>query len=786
MSSLPQRRTRSERVALRSSSKAPVARFVEELRRDNQGLFFVFMLLMVVAMGAVMQVWNPPFTFRLNTIPYRSIVCHTPFAVESPDGRERAEERMRWETPHFYVNDPQPLVQIRESLWNIIAALVHFPDYHQLDAKGQEMWRDFLRPSMMERSLSTDVAEVFADFHEYFKNDPKLDRFNALLKRVFTPLEVHGILTELDFGPTEGNQERIMVYLYGESPDKAVAVKVSDVLIRDGIRLLDVLQWEMLSEPVARRVFQWIRSQLREDTLKKDEKATKAAIQEAIASVGVVMMEFIPGQTLVEMGTPLGQRELALLQAEYRESLKKRTLQQQGVRFAVISLMMSFLFIVCWGFVQRRERRRPQSTKAVLAVLLGMFLTVAVAKSLDVYSQAISNWEILPLLIFVQLISLVYSWELAIVFSTSLILFLAIGLGFGNGTLLILLGTTVSVALQLGRLRIRHKLFIVSLLSGFVAFLLTFSVGILDGELADKPLLVAAALNFVWTILAGIVMTALLPFVEEIFDVLTDMSLLELGNVSQPLLQSLVRLAPATYGHSIAVGTIAETAAEAIGARSLITRVGAYYHDIGKIMKPEYYSENQGGINNIHDHLEPQVSTIVLVAHVKDGVDLARQHRLPQPIIDLVEQHHGTSLVSFFYGKAATKASKDESLSGIHQVVEESTYRYPGPKPRSKEAAILMIADTCESACRSMRENATPNRVENKVRALIKQKLDDGQLDDCGLTLHELKTIENSVITSVIALLHGRIKYPGQEAEEAAPIKGETSILLDATVTKPS
>jgi len=231
----------------------------------------------------------------------------------------------------------------------------------------------------------------------------------------------------------------------------------------------------------------------------------------------------------------------------------------------------------------------------------------------------------------------------------------------------------------------------------------------------------------------------------------------------------------------MAVGTIAETAAEAIGARGLMTRVGAYYHDIGKIMKPEYYSENQGGTGNIHDHLEPQVSTIVLVAHVKDGIDLARQHRLPQPIIDLVEQHHGTSLVSFFYGKAATKA-KDEQHSGMHQTVEESTFRYPGPKPQSKEAAILMIADTCESACRSMRETATPSRLENKVRALVKQKLDDGQFDDSGLTLRELKTIENSVIKSVIAALHGRVKYPGQDAEEAALTKNETPTVMETTV----
>ncbi len=778
----PQRRTRSERVALYSSPRGPVSRFAEEMRRDHQGLFFLCMLLTVAAMGIVTQIWNPPFPFRLNAIPYRSIVCNTPFAVESLDGRARAEERVRQETPHIYVNDPQPPIQLREALWNTVAALVHFPDYDQLTAKDKEAWRDFLRPSLMERDLLHDPKQAFDQFYEYFKNDPKLDRFNAILKRVFTPLEVYGVLTELNFGPTEGNQERIMVYRLGESPDKAVAVKVSDVLIRDGARLFESLRWEMQNEPVARRIFQWIRSQLR-DTLKKDEKATTTAMQAAVAAVGVVMLEYVPGQTLVEMGTPLGHREISLLSAEYHESLKKRTPQQKGFRFASISVMMIVLLAISWGFVRRRERRRPKSRKAVFATLFAMFLTVALAKGLDLYSQEIADWELLPLLIFVQIVSVLYSWELAIVFSTVLILFISIGLGFDNGVLIVLVGTTVSMALQLGRLRSRKKLVTVSVMSGILAFLLTFSVGIIGGRLIGWPLFIDSSLNLLWTMLAGFVMTGLLPFIEGPFGILTDMSLLELGDVSHPLLQSLVRLAPATYGHSMAVGTIAETAAEAIGARGLMTRVGAYYHDIGKIMKPEYYSENQGGTGNIHDMIEPQVSTIVLVAHVKDGVDLVRQHRLPQPIIDLVEQHHGTSLASFFYGRAATKATKDEQVSGISQTVEESTFRYPGPKPQSKEAAILMIADTCESACRSMRDIATPNRLENKVRTLIKQKLDDGQFDDSGLTLRELKIIENSVVKSVVAAMHGRVKYPGQAAEEAAIVKSETATVLEA-VTK--
>jgi putative nucleotidyltransferase with HDIG domain len=239
-----------------------------------------------------------------------------------------------------------------------------------------------------------------------------------------------------------------------------------------------------------------------------------------------------------------------------------------------------------------------------------------------------------------------------------------------------------------------------------------------------------------------------LPFIERPFSILTDMSLLELGDLSNPLLQELMQKAPSTYGHSMQVGMIAENAADAVGARGLLTRIGAYFHDIGKTLQPEYFSENQGGVDNIHDHIAPQVSTLVLISHVKDGVNIAKNHRLPRPIIDLIEQHHGTSLVMFFY----TKAGKDSK--------EESMFRYPGPKPRTKEAAILMIADTCESACRSLGPGANPGKIENMVHRLIKAKLDDGQLDESALTLTELKTIELSVIKSIVASMHGRIQYP--------------------------
>ena len=253
-------------------------------------------------------------------------------------------------------------------------------------------------------------------------------------------------------------------------------------------------------------------------------------------------------------------------------------------------------------------------------------------------------------------------------------------------------------------------------------------------------------------------MTSLLPFIERFFDVQTEISLLELGDVAHPLLQELVRRAPGTYNHSISVASIAEAAADAIGANGLLVRVGAYFHDIGKILKPGYFIENQGDEASRHETLMPAMSTLIIIAHVKDGADLGRQHHLPQAMIDFILQHHGTTLVEYFYDRANKQCEEDPEK----EVADEGSYRYPGPKPQTKEAAVLMVADAVESATRALVDPA-PSRIDSLVHEIALKRLLDGQFDECGLTLQELRTIEDSLVKSLAAVYHGRVKYPDRQ-----------------------
>ena len=743
--------TRSERVAQRSAAHSLLDNVAIFLKNEHRGKFIALMFLTSVALACVVGAWNIPFRFRINGITERPIVCNTPFSVFSQEQTDAEIQLVRSIAPHVFVNNSEPLEQLREALGNTLTVLARVNSYNELGEHERLFWLRFLSPSGLEEIPEhVDVETTFAEFIVPFKNEVGLDNIREKLYRIFKPFEDYGILIQLPFELGRGSQDKILVYLKQDTPDTSIEYKVSDVLLKDGTTWRNALRREIENPLLCEHLFNWIYPQIPE-TLREDQNATIKVSEEAAKSVENVFVEYTQRQILVSAGTILQQNDINLLFAEYEESLRYRTKTQRFIRFVSACSVYFLALVIMVSLAFRAERRRPHSSRSFTCLMIGMIATVATARWFHGSAFTGADWEILPLVLFVMIVSIVYSWELATVLSVFLSIVIVVGNGGNVDLLIILLGTTIATAVQLGRLRSRRKLVVVSMISGCAAFFLTVSLGIQGNRIFDSLLYTGAAANFAWAVLAGLLMTGILPFIEKQFGILTDMSLLELGDVSHPLIQELIKVAPATYGHCTQVGSIAETAADAIYARGLLTRVGAYFHDIGKIMKAEYFSENQGGYENIHDTLEPQLSTIVLIAHVKDGVDMARQYGIPKPLIDLIEQHHGTSLVSFFYGRA-TKGGKEE--------VEESTFRYPGPKPQSKEAAILMIADTCESACRSMGVGVPPNKVEAKIRALVKQKLDDGQFDDSGLTLNELKIVEKSVVNSIVAAMHGRIQYP--------------------------
>jgi putative nucleotidyltransferase with HDIG domain len=251
----------------------------------------------------------------------------------------------------------------------------------------------------------------------------------------------------------------------------------------------------------------------------------------------------------------------------------------------------------------------------------------------------------------------------------------------------------------------------------------------------------------------------LLVFLERVFRVTTDLTLMELAHFNHPLLRLLAEKAPGTYHHSMTMATLAEAGAAAVGANEVLARVSAYFHDIGKVVKPTYFVENQKGSRSRHDKLAPRMSSLIIAAHVKDGIALAREHRLPEEVIDFIPQHHGTTRIDYFYNKALQMAESSDDETKIDEINEQD-YRYPGPRPQTKETGIMMLADAIEAAVRTIDE-PTPQKLEAAVEELVKKRLEEGELDECPLTMKDLTEIKGAFHSVLVGVYHSRVKYPG-------------------------
>lgn len=362
-----------------------------------------------------------------------------------------------------------------------------------------------------------------------------------------------------------------------------------------------------------------------------------------------------------------------------------------------------------------------------------------------------------------------------------------------------LIGFTAVVLTK--KVRRRNRLFMAGLYVGLVAMAFSLLLHEASGSISTEPLGRVFGLPLVIGVITGMVVGGLLPVLESVFGVTTDVSWLELADLNHPLMRRLSIEAPGTYHHSLVVANLSEAAAESIGASANMCRVSSYFHDIGKLSKPEYFIENMDPADNPHDDLTPRMSALVIIAHVKDGVDLAIKNNLNCRIIDVIEQHHGTSLAWYFYRQALDQKAEIERLVKLGKAkeddvpqVSEETFRYPGPRPQFKEAAIISLADAVESASRTL-EKPNASRIETMIDEIVQARMLDGQLDECDLTIAELAKVKASFAKTLLSMMHGRIKY--QKATENPPtammslrdepkprLAGDDEVVTPTAVTK--
>lgn len=414
-----------------------------------------------------------------------------------------------------------------------------------------------------------------------------------------------------------------------------------------------------------------------------------------------------------------------------------------------------FLLFFVFIYLKIIEFKRPKKTNFLY---LGLLFVIGLATAVSFKRFFILSPYLIPIPAIAMLALILFS-NLEVTLLISLCLSVFIGFIFQNDIFLMVvmfLGSLTGTFFVLG-IRQRHKI----IKSGiFVSLTMVLSLLAVSYKqrfgvmFFSSPELVSAAINGIFS---AFIVAGALPIFEYIFNIVTSISLLELSDFNHPLLKRLVLEAPGTYHHSLIVGNLAEMATEAINANALLARVGAYYHDIGKLEKPEYFSENQNKPLSRHDQLKASISKLVIVNHVKDGLNLAKKYKLNKTIVDFIEQHHGTSLVFYFYRRALEETKKKED-------VDEEIFRYSGPRPQTKETAIVLLADSVEAACRAQ-EAPNAQRIEEVVHTVINNKFIDGQLDECDLTLKDLNKIAKTFIRILSAIYHSRIEYPEMKSE---------------------
>ena len=454
------------------------------------------------------------------------------------------------------------------------------------------------------------------------------------------------------------------------------------------------------------------------------------------------------------------QDDWLLLKAEH-DAFNARVRGNAWVERLGIAGIVAIVTIILSAYVvsyQPRILRNHVRAIAIAGLMLAMLFLAQVA------AVGTSQLYLVPpagVMLVAMIMTIAYDQRFALGIATFQAVLVTLAADADLSYFLILEAGVVTCCFMLDDVRSRSRLVEVGGATALAMIAATMAAGALDLDpiryIAKNSLYVGAA-----GLAVGFVVLGILPFIEKAFRITTSMTLLELADASQPLLRRLSLEAPGTYNHSLQVATLAEEASKAIGGNALLCRVASYYHDVGKINKAEYFVENQTEGQNRHINLSPSVSLLIIIGHVKDGIELAREYNLPTSIFPFIQQHHGTTLVEFFYHRACDTCAPDQPG------VSEMQYRYPGPKPKSKEIAVVMLADAVESATRAMAE-PTSSRIETLVHELAMKRLLDGQFDECDLTMRELELVERSLVKSLNAIYHGRIAYPSTIATTQAP-----------------
>ncbi len=685
---------------------------IEKLRLIQLGLYALIGLIMFASMYS--NVKPEELDLRLLSISPETI--YSPVTIEDKESTEKKKAEAKEAVEDVYTQKTEYAQNQVDLVASIFDAIIEVnKEYDQLENKSdtskQEMLQDKL-PDNIRKDLSDKAISELLQTNK--------EELSVAKDAVVTA--VHHVM-----------KNQVMISDLEEMKDQAEGQLVYTTNVSSNLK---AAMNEIARSSIIPNVIY-------------DPQKTSENRQAAVEKVEPVRIK--QGQIIVE--------ENQLINADiYRQLQLAGLLNNKGMLQPFIGLSL-LIIIMIGGAVFYLRGFHANTYKPLLLYAIITSITIALMKILSFF-QRIDLSEIgylAPVAVGGILLRVLMNEKIAIISS---ILFAICGSIIFNGELTTAFNMNIGIYLLISNItailflmdkqrkaRVLQAGLVVALMNVIVSLSIIF---IKNGQLDTVELGYYSLMAMASGIISSVLAIGLLPFFESGFGILSTMKLIELSSPNHPLLRKILTETPGTYHHSVMVANLSEAACETIGANGLLARVGAYYHDIGKTKRPQYFIENQMNIRNPHDALSPKVSKNIITSHTTDGAAILRKHKLPKEIVDIAEQHHGTSLLKFFYHKALEQTEED---------IKEEDYRYEGPKPQTKEAAVICIADSVEAAVRSM-PNPTPEKIEKIVRSIINDRVEDEQFIECDITLKELELIRQALCETLNGIFHSRIEYP--------------------------
>jgi len=630
------------------------------------------------------------------------------------------------------------------------------------------------RDTVDEKATEEKISEALAKVEEQYtlKAEVKVEA-QENIKKLFTKISnINSTITDEKEKLTEAkkiegfslNEDELKIILALSTEEiygiQANMIKIMDLVYANNITegnadniasanrmVSDELNKKAISRELEGVLLKVATSQIKPNLFVDTEK-TEEKRKEVEKSVQKEIIK--QNQTIVKEGEPITARQLQIL--EDLGLLNNGLGRTYFYTYLILGLFVAVVLGMQYSYLLRDKKEYYYNTRMVIMISVINLISLLLARGLTVISPFL-----IPLACGPIMLTLLLDYKTSLVINSLNILLVSVVVGFSPHIIILSIVNVIIGSTALKKLQQRTDILYSIIYIAVVSSIVTLATGMLvSNDLAG--IFIDTGFVILGAILSGVLAVGFLPFFESTFDIVTNIKLLEMSNPNHPLMRRLLMEAPGTYHHSVMVANLAEVATEEVGGNPVVARIGAYYHDIGKIKRPYFFGENLMGRENPHNKITPNLSTLIIISHVKDGIELAKEYKVPKILQDMIEQHHGTTLVKYFYYTMKNSAEKPEDI-------KEEDFRYPGPKPTSKEAGILMLADSVEAAVRSIND-PTKGKIEEMVNNIIKDKLHSDQLVNCDLTLRDLEKIRKSFLKSLNGIYHHRIEYPTEKVNK--------------------